>query len=294
MKQIYHKTEIGEMVNIRKLDWCNIPIPQRQAMFTNDVNQYEKALLSGRNLKRGSNSQIEQWSILSDNIVYVRSEDRDIVNGIDIKLIDYREHKRIYRKMGKEEGEKLEMDFGESLEIMKSRYMDVYDDIYAEVIMTSRFDENVDLSTTYLGRIDMKREEVMKAEESFPISEQGFVMGKLMNGEECQILLDTGVSKLYMSKSYYLKCKSLHKLPKFALKMQKIQVGNGQYVGVLFVIPVVIEINKHRFEVFTLVSEIFDNVDMVLGIKNLFEIEGVLATRELSFRFLSRLIPIFP
>ena len=34
----------------------------------------------------------------------------------------------------------------------------------------------------------MKREEVMKVEESFPISEQGFVMGKLLNGEECQIL----------------------------------------------------------------------------------------------------------
>ena len=78
--------------------------------------------------------------------------------------------------------------------------MDVYDDIYAEVVMTSRFDENVDLSTTYLGRIDMKREEVMKAEESFPISEQGFVMGKLMNGEECQILLDMGASKSYMFK----------------------------------------------------------------------------------------------
>ena len=37
--------------------------------------------------------------------------------------------------------------------------MDVYDEIYAEVVMTSRFDENVDLSTTYLGKIDMKREE---------------------------------------------------------------------------------------------------------------------------------------
>ena len=45
---------------------------------------------------------------------------------------------------------------------------------------------------------------------------------------------------------------------------------------------------------FTLVSEIFDNVDMVLGIKNLFEIEGVIDTRESSFRFLSRSIPIFP
>ena len=43
-----------------------------------------------------------------------------------------------------------------------------------------------------------------------------------------------------------------------------------------------------------LVSEIFDNVDMVLGIKNLFELEGVIDSRESSFRFLSRSIPIFP
>ena len=245
-------------------------------------------------MKRGNNSQIEQWSILSDNIVYVKSEDRDIMNGIDIKPIDYREHKRMYRKMNKEGGERIDIDFGESPEIMKSRYMDVYDNVYTEVVTTSRFDENVDLSTTYLGRIDMKREEVLKAEESFPISEQGFVKCKLINGEECQILLDTGASKSYMSKSYYLRCKSLHNLPKFASKTQRIQVGNGQYVGVLFVIPVIVEINTHRLEVFTLVSEIFDNVDMVLGIKNIFELEGVIDTRELSFRFLSRSIPIFP
>ena len=101
--------------------------------------------------------------------------------------------------MGKE-GERLDIDFGESLEIMRSRYMDVYDELYAELVTTSRFDENVDLSMTYLGRIDIKREEVMKVEERFPISEQGFVMGKLLNGEECQILLDTGaVSRICQS-----------------------------------------------------------------------------------------------
>ena len=44
---------------------------------------------------------MEQWSILSDNIVYVRSEDSDIMNGIYIKAIDYREHKRMYRKIVK-------------------------------------------------------------------------------------------------------------------------------------------------------------------------------------------------
>ena len=178
-KQIYDKVKLGEEVKIRKLVQHNTSIPPKQKMFANDVNHYEKALLSDRNTRRSS-LQMEQWSILSNNIVYVRSE--DIMNGINIKLIDYREHKRMYRKMGKEGGEQLDINFRENPEIMRSRYMDVYDDIYAEILTTNRFDENVDLSTTYLGRIDMKREEVMKAEESFPISEQGFVMGKLLNG----------------------------------------------------------------------------------------------------------------
>ena len=140
----------------------------------------------------------------------------------------------------------------------------------------------------------MKREDTMKVEESFPISEQGFVIGKVLNRVECQILLDTGVSKSYMSKSYYLRCKALHGLTKFASKTQRIQVGNGQYVVVLFVILVIVEICSHRLEVFTLVSEIFDNVDMVLGIKNTFELEGVIDSHESCFIFLSRSIPIFP
>ena len=196
--------------------------------------------------------------------------------------------------MGKEEGQKMDIDFGESPNVLKDKYMDVYEDVFAEVVTTNRFDENDDLSTMYSGKIGMKQEDIMKAEECFPISEQSFVMGRILNGEECQILLDTGVSKSYMSKSYYLRCKALHDMPKFASKTQRIQVGNGQYIGVLFVIPVIIEICSHRLEVFTLVSEISDNVDMVLGIKNLFESEGVIDSCESCFRFLSRSRSIFP
>ena len=73
-----------------------------------------------------------------------------------------------------------------------------------------------------------------------------------------------------MSKSYFLRCKNLHEMPKFTSTTRRIQVGNRQHVGVLFVIPVIITIQKHRFEIFTLVSEIHENVDLVLGIKNLF------------------------
>ena len=88
-----------------------------------------------------------------------------------------------------------------------------------------------------------------------------------MDGTECHILWDTGATKSYMSKSFYLQCKTLHVLPKFSSNTQRIQIGNGQYVSVLFVIPVIIDIHGHRFEIFTLVSEIHDNVDLVMGIK---------------------------
>ena len=47
---------------------------------------------------------------------------------------------------------------------------------------------------------------------SFPISEQIYTLGKLLDGTECQILLDIGASKSFMSKSYYMCCKSPHSL----------------------------------------------------------------------------------
>ena len=83
-----------------------------------------------------------------------------------------------------------------------------------------------------------------------------------------------------MSKSFYIWCKSLHTLPKFSSTTQRIQVGNSQYVSVLFLIPVIVDIHGHRFKIYTLVSEIHENVDLVLGIKNVFELEGIINSRD--------------
>ena len=99
----------------------------------------------------------------------------------------------------------------------------------------------------------MTRENTLKAEEKFPISRQGYILGKLLDDSNCQILLDTGASKSYMSKSFYLRCILLHMVSKFAFNTQRIQVENGQYVDVLFVIPVIVDIQSLRFEVFTFV-----------------------------------------
>ena len=96
-----------------------------------------------------------------------------------------------------------------------------------------------------------------------------------------------------MSKSFYMQSRILHTLLKFVPTTQRIQVGNGQYVAVLFVVPVIIEIHGHLFEVFTLVSEIYDNVYLVLGMKNAYELEGIVDMQDSSFRFLNRSIPFF-
>ena len=41
---------------------------------------------------------------------------------------------------------------------------------YAEISQATRFDESTDLSATYLGRIDMSRDMIIKVEEKCPIS----------------------------------------------------------------------------------------------------------------------------
>ena len=157
----------------------------------------------------------------------------------------------------------------------------------------TKFDESTDLSTTYLGKTDMTREHVFKAEEKFPISGQGYTNGKLLDHTECSILIDMDASKSCMSKSYYMQYESLHALSKFASTTQRVQVGNGQYVAVLFVIPVITYIHGHRFKVFMLVSEIYDNVELVLGMKNVFELEGVIDMWDSSFKFLNRSLLFF-
>ena len=184
----------------------------------------------------------------------------------------------------------VDVNFGRSPDKLKADYLDVYEGVYAEVISIDRFDEDMDLSTTYLGQIDIIRGTEVKAEEDFPISVQGHTKRQLLDGTECNILVDTGTNKSYMSKSYFLRCKSLHSLPKFTSTARRIQVVTRQYRGELFVIPVIMTIQKHIFEIFTLVSEIHETVDLVLGIKNLFELEGVIDSWDCCVSFLNRSI----
>ena len=99
------------------------------------------------------------------------------------------------------EREFKKLDFGPIPQKLQEKYLDIYDGIQSDIVISSRFDENSDISTTYLGRIEnMEGQDKLKAEESFPISENGYTLGRLLNGTKCQLLLDTGASShLYPS-----------------------------------------------------------------------------------------------
>ena len=71
----------------------------------------------------------------------------------------------------------LELDFGDMPEKLREEYLDIYNGIQLEILSITRFDENSDLSTTYLGRVDKTRASKIKVEERFPISEQGYTVG---------------------------------------------------------------------------------------------------------------------
>ena len=236
---------------------------------------------------------MKEWSILSDHVKYITSDKSKTFNNLNIDQLNYRQDISLYRELQEKESLNTDLNFGNSSTKLKSEYLDVYEGIYAELISSNRFGEDTDLSTTYLGQTDMTRDMEVKAKENFPITVQGYIKGKLLDGTECSILVDTGTSKSFMSKSYFMRCKSLHFLPKFTSVTTRIQVGNGQYVGVLFVIPAILTIQSQRFKIFTLVSEIHEEM-VVIGIKNLFELEGIIDSWDSCVQFLNRSIPFFP
>ena len=145
------------------------------------------------------------------------------------------------------------------------------------------YDDAVDVTTTYLGHESIRITDTFQPEQAFPIYSNCHTWGQFVGGRMLDILLDTGASKSYMSKGFYMRHPHLHKYPKFNSTVKNLQVGNGELVATLFVIPFAFKIGKHMFEVYTLVLEIQQNMDIILGVKNMFEIEGEISCHTSQF-----------
>ena len=146
-------------------------VMQNMSVNTELDNAYQKALTTEtENNKKKIPAQMKEWSILSDHVKYVTSDGSETFHNLNIDQMNYRQERDLYKELQEEELVSAVVNFGGSPEKLKAEYLDVYGGVYAEIISTDRFDEDMDLSTTYLGQVDMTRNMEVKAEENFPIT----------------------------------------------------------------------------------------------------------------------------
>ena len=69
---------------------------------------------------------MRNWSIFGDNVRCIQQEQMTL-QTFNIDSLDYIHHKELYLKLKGEERETLEIDFGICPDILKSKYLDVYE-----------------------------------------------------------------------------------------------------------------------------------------------------------------------
>ena len=238
--------------------------------------------------KMQNTHRMSEWSVFGTRMSYT-THPQQVNNGMVLNRCDDKVYDTIVNRMGKPELVKVADTRKEVLNVFEDSFEEVGNYLH----LTSKFNDARDIATTHLGMEGISLKDRFTPELSFPIYSNCHTWGQVVGGSPLEILIDSGTSKCYMSKNYYMKNIQLHSLPKYASTISRLKVGNGAMVVAHFIIPVVFRVLKHKFEMFALVSDIEPSVDFVWGVKNMFEVEGELSIRNSEFRFMNRAVPLF-
>ena len=140
----------GKMINT---DTIQQEIEHEQLKRMNNTNRetnlYQELIVNNVERIEPLMTQIKQWSILSNVLNYIPHDRHHTINHtLYIKAVNK------YRNKSETKEGKKPVDFGSMPLKFCEDYLDVYEDIQSEIVNTMSFDENSDLSTTYLGRSD--------------------------------------------------------------------------------------------------------------------------------------------
>ena len=219
------------------------------------------------------------WSILSTVIDYTTTKD----NGPYVEM----NTSNLYNKLQEDE----QLISGDSSDQWDERF----EEVTCSLHHSHKFNDTNDVSTTYLGNYMAKDEpRTFPVDNHVPFDGRGMSKSYLSNGTPMKLFFDSGASRSYLSKRFYDSNPIQHDMPKFVTTCTGIRIGNGSIVLALFVIPILFMECGHTFEVFTIVAEIDDDMDLVFGFKNMVETEGMLNTRTGEYDFIGRSFPIFP
>ena len=293
----YEALVIKDASKIGTVESLPTPGPQQDVLAPSEIpTQTQESPFRTDVLNTGTGTDtnlqhMDHWSVFTENLRYTAPNKPTPGYGIQAQgCMDFSPD-RVSRIDNAKDVSMAPLDFSY---MPASEYMDKYEGITSELNVNMEYDDAVDISTTYLGQDSIRLTDVFKPEQAFPIYSNCHAKGQFVGGDSIDILLDTGASKSYMSKAFYMRHTHLHKYPKFHSTIRNLQVGNGDLIAALFVIPFVFKIGKHLFEIYTLVSEIQPSMDLIFGVKNMFEIEGEVSCRTSQFKFLNRSLPLFP
>ena len=138
---VYKTVEEGYIINTKTMMY--------ETVQNQDDNPCTKVVFNKVFREEDKSPEMRNWSIFSDNVRYIQHEQKT-PHELKIDTLDYRHHKELYFKLKGEERETLYIDFGIYPDILKSKYLDMYEGVYAEMVYANNFNENSDLSTTYL------------------------------------------------------------------------------------------------------------------------------------------------
>ena len=145
----YKKVETGEMI---KTDTIQEEIEQEKQLgriddTSGETNPYKELIVKNVEKLEPLMTQMEQWSVLSNVLNYVQHSRFNSMNHtLDVKAMNR------YKSKPDTDREFKELDFGATPQKLKEEYMNIYDRIHSDIVSSNRFDENSDISTTYLGR----------------------------------------------------------------------------------------------------------------------------------------------
>ena len=249
------------------------------------VNPYQEALTQelDSNLHEEPSLEMKRcdltWSILSTEIDYITDKDNSPYSEMNTS--------NLYNKL--QEDEQL------ITESSSDQWDERLEEVTCSLHYSHKFDDTNDVSTTYLRSYLGKEEpRTFPVDNHIPFDGRGMSKAYLSNGTPMKMFFDSGASRSYLSKRFYDTNPMLHDMPKYVTTCTGIRIGNGSIVLALFVIPILFMACGHTFEIFTIVAEIDDDMDLVFGFKNMVETEGLLNTRTGEFDFIGRSIPIFP
>ena len=166
-KHIYKKVETGQTINV---DTMKLEIKQEKQLNLMDddngvENPYRELIVNNAEKIEMQKTQMEQWSILSNFLNYVQnSKFNSMDHSLNVKPVNS------YKVKPNEGKQFREVDFGINLQNLQNEYLDMYEGIQSDIVSSRRFDENSDISMTYLGKTGQEEsQDKLKAEESFPI-----------------------------------------------------------------------------------------------------------------------------